>query len=112
MRLLASDDGACNFDRISLGLLPSSEGGWSVAISCLDRGIGGWLHVHGNVKTAERLTWTNWLCRSLANVSAVSRRRGERRNVCRGVDGEDDGCDATFRTTNDDDNTDEEEGEG
>mmetsp|Transcript_24876 Transcript_24876/g.53663 ORF Transcript_24876/g.53663 Transcript_24876/m.53663 type:complete len:640 (+) Transcript_24876:194-2113(+) len=58
------------FDRISLGLLPSSEGGWAIAVSCLRRSTGGWLHVHANVPTAERQDWTHWLCRSLARIAA------------------------------------------
>lgn len=58
------------FDRISLGLLPSSEGGWAIAVSCLRRSTGGWLHVHANVPTVERLDWTHWLCRSLAHIAA------------------------------------------
>mmetsp|Transcript_25323 Transcript_25323/g.50726 ORF Transcript_25323/g.50726 Transcript_25323/m.50726 type:complete len:598 (+) Transcript_25323:25-1818(+) len=57
------------FDRISLGLLPSSEGGWPIAIECLNRNKGGWLHVHGNVATTERQQWAHWLCRSLVCIS-------------------------------------------
>ena len=36
-------------DRVSLGLLPSSEGGWSFAIHALKdvTTTGGWLHIHG-----------------------------------------------------------------
>lgn len=67
-------DGVCDlrptsFDRISLGLLPSSEGGWAVAMKCLNHTRGGWLHVHANVPTAERLSWTIWLVQSLARVA-------------------------------------------
>ena len=58
------------FDRISLGLLPSCEGGWPVAVSCLDRSTGGWLHVHANVPTIERTNWSHWLCRSLVNIAS------------------------------------------
>jgi len=58
-----------HFDRISLGLLPSSEGGWPIAIECINREKGGWLHVHGNVPTAEREQWAHWLCRSLVSIS-------------------------------------------
>ena len=53
------------FDRISLGLLPSSEGGWSIAVSCLRKSTGGWLHVHGNVATVEHDNWSHWLCHTL-----------------------------------------------
>ena len=50
------------FDRVSLGLLPSSEGGWPTAVRALKRSKGGWLHVHGNVPVAEVDDWTCWLC--------------------------------------------------
>jgi tRNA G37 N-methylase Trm5 len=72
----SNNNDCCNqFDRISLGLLPSSEGGWVTAVSCLRRSTGGWLHVHGNVPTAEQKGWTHWLCRSLARISAKGQRR-------------------------------------
>jgi hypothetical protein len=96
-RLLLRGD--ASFDRISLGLLPSSEGGWDVAVSCLDRGAGGWLHVHANVPTMERRGWTRWLCQSLAKIAASRTTRSRRRNDRR-ADGDDDGgCDAA--STND-----------
>jgi tRNA G37 N-methylase Trm5 len=53
------------FDRVSLGLLPSSEGGWDIAIASLNQTTGGWLHIHGNVPTAERNLWSHWICQSL-----------------------------------------------
>jgi hypothetical protein len=58
------------FDRISLGLLPSCEGGWPVAVSCLRKSTGGWLHVHGNVATLELDRWTHWLCHTLSQCAA------------------------------------------
>lgn len=63
------DTAITQFDRISLGLLPSSEGGWAISIACLNQSAGGWLHVHANVPTVERKSWTHWLCRSLANLA-------------------------------------------
>ena len=90
-RLLLRGD--ASFDRVSLGLLPSSEGGWDVAVSCLDRGAGGWLHVHANVPTMERRGWTRWLCQSLAKIAASRTTRSRRRNDRR-ADGDDDGRDA------------------
>lgn len=36
-------------DRVNLGLIPSSESGWSVACAALKPDTGGFLHVHGNV---------------------------------------------------------------
>ena len=100
-RLLLRGD--ASFDRISLGLLPSSEGGWAVAVSCLNRGIGGWLHVHANVPTMERRRWTNWLCQSLTRIAALQA-RPHRRKDCHG-DGGNVGCDAA--STNDGGNDDE-----
>jgi tRNA G37 N-methylase Trm5 len=50
------------FDRVFLGLLPSSEGGWATAVKSLRQDAGGWLHVHGNVPVPEAFTWLEWLC--------------------------------------------------
>lgn len=36
-------------DRVSLGLLPSSQGGWATALEALKADTGGWLHLHHNV---------------------------------------------------------------
>lgn len=63
-------------NRISLGLLPSSEGCWHVAVQALmgtlrnqapstEPAVGGWLHVHGNVPVKERDNWMQWLCQCL-----------------------------------------------
>ena len=49
-------------DRVSLGLLPSSEGGWHTAVCALRRSTGGWLHIHGNVSAHEVGAWSQWLC--------------------------------------------------
>lgn len=49
-------------DRVSLGLIPSSEGGWKTAVRAIRRSTGGWLHVHGNVKVIEVKIWGMWLC--------------------------------------------------
>jgi tRNA G37 N-methylase Trm5 len=54
------------FDRVSLGLLPSSEGGWRTAVQALRRDMGGWLHIHGNVPVHEVHHWARWLCHRLA----------------------------------------------
>lgn len=64
------DTAACKqFDRVSLGLLPSSEGGWAVAIECLNHKTGGWLHIHGNVPTKELQLWSHWVCQSLKQLT-------------------------------------------
>ena len=74
----ANDDGF-GYDRISLGLLPSSEGGWAVAVSCLNQRSGGWLHVHANVPTRERHQWTCWLGQSLANIASIMQKQRQQR---------------------------------
>ncbi|NXF98979.1 TYW2 protein, partial [Sakesphorus luctuosus] len=38
-------------DRVNLGLIPSSEGGWPVACRVLKKDTGGILHIHHNVET-------------------------------------------------------------
>jgi tRNA G37 N-methylase Trm5 len=58
------------FDRVSLGLLPSSEGGWRCGIAALKK-MGGWLHVHGNVPASERDEWAKWLCLQLRNMAVT-----------------------------------------
>jgi hypothetical protein len=52
------------FDRVSLGLLPSSEGGWRTAIRAI-KDVGGWLHIHANVPVKEVDSWTLWTCSRL-----------------------------------------------
>lgn len=74
------------FDRISLGLLPSSEGGWPIAIECLNRENGGWLHVHGNVATTEREQWAHWLCRSLVSLSKKNKCSTHWHAVCHHIE--------------------------
>lgn len=55
--------GKCH--RISLGLLPSSQGGWKVALQTLHYVTGGWLHIHGNVPIKEVNIWSTWVCYQL-----------------------------------------------
>lgn len=45
-------------DRVLLGLIPSSEQGWSTAVRLLRAERGGMLHVHQNVHERDMLTWT------------------------------------------------------
>ena len=45
-------------DRVLLGLLPSSEAAWPLAVACLKQ-KGGWLHVHENVAEAEIVAWSS-----------------------------------------------------
>eukprot|EP00546_Thalassionema_frauenfeldii_P015937 CAMPEP_0178896530 /NCGR_PEP_ID=MMETSP0786-20121207/1229_1 /TAXON_ID=186022 /ORGANISM="Thalassionema frauenfeldii, Strain CCMP 1798" /LENGTH=466 /DNA_ID=CAMNT_0020566953 /DNA_START=94 /DNA_END=1494 /DNA_ORIENTATION=- len=58
--------GICN--RVVLGLLPSSEGGWRTGVKSLDRSLGGWMHIHGNCLQAEWEVWTLWVCRCLVKI--------------------------------------------
>jgi len=46
-------------DRVLLGLLPSSEQAWPLAVGCL-KPSGGWMHVHENVAEADMAAWTRW----------------------------------------------------
>ena len=63
-----------SFDRISLGLLPSSEGGWGTAIGALGVADGGWLHIHGNVPVTEVQAWSIWVSRQLSTICQASNR--------------------------------------
>lgn len=45
-------------DRVSLGLLPSSEKGWPLAAQAL-KARGGWLHVHDNVDDRAVDAWVH-----------------------------------------------------
>ena len=49
------------FDRVSLGLIPSSEGGWGTAVRAVRYPQGGWIHVHANVREGEVRKWTDWM---------------------------------------------------
>lgn len=64
-------------DRVSLGLLPSSEGGWRAAIRALKVPSGGWLHIHGNVPAREMESWTLWLCHRLNILAREERKPNE-----------------------------------
>lgn len=56
-------------DRISLGLLPSCEGGWKTAVQALRKNRGGWMHIHGNVPSAEKKIWSLWISHRLAEIA-------------------------------------------
>jgi tRNA wybutosine-synthesizing protein 3 len=43
-------------DRCHLGILPSSERVWSLALECL-KSQGGWLHIHMNVAEDKIASW-------------------------------------------------------
>jgi tRNA wybutosine-synthesizing protein 5 len=58
-------------DRVNLGLLPSSEDGWPLAIRAL-KPQGGWMHVHANVRDTSMDQWQAGLLNSLTEISRSS----------------------------------------
>ncbi|CAO2842541.1 unnamed protein product [Amaranthus hypochondriacus] len=60
-------------DRVSLGLLPSSEGSWVTAVRAL-RCEGGTLHIHGNVKDSEENQWTQHVINSISELAKAEGR--------------------------------------
>ncbi|KAL7569302.1 hypothetical protein ACA910_016848 [Epithemia clementina (nom. ined.)] len=83
---------AHRMDRVSLGLLPSSEGGWETAVLAL-KPTGGWLHIHGNVAVEEANDWALWVCSRLASMSMRTFRQTKQQQDCRQ---ENDGNDRNF----------------
>ena len=59
------------FDRVNLGLLPSSEEGYSIAIQALKR-EGGWLHVHGLASSGNEDEWGKNLAGKLTEMGPFS----------------------------------------
>ncbi|THU51364.1 hypothetical protein C4D60_Mb06t30260 [Musa balbisiana] len=55
-------------NRVCLGLLPSSECSWDVAVRAL-RAEGGILHVHGNVNDSEESSWLEYVVKSISNIA-------------------------------------------
>lgn len=58
--------GTC--DRVILGLLPSSEDGWTLALSALKR-EGGILHIHGNAQGGNEVEWAEKVASDLEGMS-------------------------------------------
>lgn len=58
-------------DRVHLGLLPSSEEGWPIAVRLLRPRKGGWMHVHANVIESSIPSWVERV------VETVERLGGE-----------------------------------
>jgi tRNA G37 N-methylase Trm5 len=73
------------FDRISLGLLPSSEGGWRTAIRGL-KDCGGWLHIHANVPISEIKDWVLWTCSQLVSLASEEHRPEDWIALCHHVE--------------------------
>ena len=59
------------FDRVNLGLLPSSESGYSLALSAL-KSNGGILHVHGLASSGEEEKWAQDLAKILEEKGPFS----------------------------------------
>ncbi|KDO23949.1 hypothetical protein SPRG_10645 [Saprolegnia parasitica CBS 223.65] len=57
-------------DRVNLGLLPSSELGWPVAVQVLKAG-GGMLHVHENVAVDHMDAWKQHVLTSIESLAAA-----------------------------------------
>lgn len=59
------------FDRVNLGLLPTSEAGYSIALQALKR-EGGILHIHGLAAGGNEDEWAVNLAKELENMSSFS----------------------------------------
>ncbi|KAG1700315.1 hypothetical protein DVH05_012116 [Phytophthora capsici] len=60
-------------DRVNLGLLPTSEKAWPLAVQVL-KPSGGWFHVHDNVAVEERETWEQHV---LDSMRALAKQYGK-----------------------------------
>ena len=55
-------------DRVILGLLPTAEGGFELAINCLKK-IGGCLHIHGIAPASDHDSWVDEIITKLSNIN-------------------------------------------
>ncbi|RLN69745.1 hypothetical protein BBP00_00000164 [Phytophthora kernoviae] len=55
-------------DRVNLGLLPTSEKAWPLAVQVL-KPSGGWFHVHDNVAVEDRKAWEQHLVDTLNQLA-------------------------------------------
>ena len=60
-------------NRVMLGLLPSSEMSWELAINSLDS-KGGILHLHGNASAKKEKEWANKVISKLESISDTNNR--------------------------------------
>lgn len=74
-RTLALSDAV---DRVLLGLLPSSEDGWPIALRALRERSGGVLHVHGNVAPSSPARLAEWGEQCRARLAAAAAQLGRR----------------------------------
>ena len=65
-------------DRVLLGLIPSSEDGWPIALRVL-KPSGGWLHVHANV--SEDLQ-TDWVQMMLIRLQEIAKCTAGKEGLC------------------------------
>lgn len=63
-------------DRVNLGLLPSSRGGWATAVAAL-KPAGGRLHIHENVREDELAAWADGARRRVADLARAAGREWE-----------------------------------
>ncbi len=69
-KISVTDDGSAaevlgSCDRVMLGLLPSSEKGWPLALAAL-KPEGGGLHLHGNAPGGNEEEWANSIVKQLS----------------------------------------------
>ena len=55
-------------DRVFLGLLPSSKGGWKLGLSSL-KSTGGMIHLHGNAPGKKELEWAKGVMKELSELA-------------------------------------------
>ena len=58
-------------DRVLLGLIPSSEESWPLAVAVLKE-VGGVMHVHGNVAEDKVLPWASHVAATIQQIAWVS----------------------------------------
>ena len=63
-------------DRVNLGLLPSSRGGWATAVAAL-KPAGGRLHIHENVREDELAAWADGARRCVEDLARAAGREWE-----------------------------------
>lgn len=59
-------------DRVNLGLLPTAEKAWPLAVQVM-KPTGGWMHVHENVAVEDRDTWE---CRLVETMQTLAKAAG------------------------------------
>ena len=60
--------------HVNCGLLPSSQNSWEIATEALDPNLGGWVHVHENVRRGEEAKRRNETVKRFADLLRRSRR--------------------------------------